>query len=172
MGNGATLRCQCSRPSSTPQTKLDSGFRCSARQDWVAAAPPGASPGVADRSRLPPHTPCVLVFTERDETHVPQMVVWRPFDELKIGYQYRPQPAALLHLVGRESVTPASAVSLGQIRKRAYGALQPASGSSSGQSYIEGVEKHHECHDPSTLDAELYHRQQCRNDYHLRSRFS
>ena len=59
-----------------------------------------------------------------DELCVTQVVVGCPFEEFKTPYKEGPEPDAVFHLLGGETLTPAAAAGFGQIHKRAFSGFQ------------------------------------------------
>jgi hypothetical protein len=83
----------------------------------VPQTPFFASEGIA----LPPHLTSIPIFPESDEACMSQMIVRRPFHILELSDQDRLQPAALLHFVSSETLSPSSASGLGEVCEWALG---------------------------------------------------
>jgi hypothetical protein len=70
------------------------------------------------------HLPRILFASQADEPRMPQVTVRGPFHELELRYQYRLNPMAIFHLLCRETLAPATAVSFRQVHKRTLGRCQ------------------------------------------------
>jgi hypothetical protein len=65
----------------------------------------------------------VLIFPERDEAGMPQVIIRGPFHILELPDVLRLQPAALLDLLHGESLAPAPAPRFRQVGERTFGSL-------------------------------------------------
>ena len=64
------------------------------------------------------HRSRVLVLPQAHKLGVPQVVRIRPFEELNLGHNLRPNPNALLHLLGSQRLALAGLARLGQVDER------------------------------------------------------
>src|SRR5450631_2722450 len=81
------------------------------------ASPLGIINRVARQNHDSPYIPRHLALPQRDELCVTQVILARPFHELKLSHQHRIQPPTIRHLRRRQPSTPTSGFLLWQVRE-------------------------------------------------------
>src|SRR5713101_4210025 len=66
----------------------------------------------------------VPIFSYRHKLWVAEMMVGRPFEEFDHGNELRLEPAAFLHVLGRQAFAPSALTRFGKIPKRGFGDRQ------------------------------------------------
>src|SRR5579862_760435 len=77
-------------------------------------------PGQTGPALFPPDVLGLLVLSQPDETAMPKVPFWSPFDKLELTNQHGLDPMAIGHFLRCESGAPTSRVCFRQICERAY----------------------------------------------------